>query len=478
MQQNGTRADTAQPSSLYHDTNDESHDPLIAHQRDTSAIDHDTDADSLLHNEETDHIQPVPSSNRRQIYLLTLIAGLSGLLFGYDTGIISSTLINLHLSLGRPLSITHESLITSSTSLLALLASPFAGLVADSLGRKPLIAATCVLFTAGALVQAFAGAVWVMVLGRGIVGLAIGAASGVVPVYIGEIAPARSRGRLVTVQALLITGGQVVAYCVGAAVMGRWRIAVGVGALPALLQAVLLLGMPESPRWLFLKRREDQARRVLARLGEDVEGVLGRIKEEVKEEEISRSKSVWSEIFLVPGHRRALTIACMLQGLQQLCGFVSRLSAYIMNQKLTMTERPHVLFRHHLHPRRLHHSHNHIAIHRHHQLHLYALRVQPYRQHWPPSDLAPLHTIHGTRTCPLSCLLLASTQRLGRVACHTIPCNPEAQPHPLCATIKSDTLRRSVCTRSGLRAVAARRAISFVSEKSGQWAGHCDELGR
>jgi len=198
--QDGTQADTTQPSSLYHDMNDESHDPLIAHQGHTSAVDHDTDADSLLHDEETEHTQPIFSTNRRQIYLLTLTAGLSGLLFGYDTGIISSTLINLHLSLGRPLSITDESLITSSTSLLALLASPFAGLVADSLGRKPLIAATCVLFMAGALVQAFAGAVWVMVLGRGLVGLAIGAASGVVPVYIGEIAPARSRGRLVTVQ--------------------------------------------------------------------------------------------------------------------------------------------------------------------------------------------------------------------------------------------------------------------------------------
>ena len=459
------------PLSPHHDMNDSSHAPLISHQEPTSLADHDSDTVSLLQNEETEHPHSSPPhlspSSRRQLYLLTLTAGLSGLLFGYDTGIISSTLINLHLSLGRALSITDSSLITSSTSLFALLASPFAGLIADSLGRKPLIAATCILFVAGALVQAFASAVWVMVLGRGVVGLAIGAASGVVPVYIGEIAPARSRGRMVTVQALLITGGQVVAYVVGAAVMGRWRVAVGIGALPALVQAVLLLGLPESPRWLVLRGRDDEARRVLARLGENVEGVLGRIREEVKEEEISRSKSLWREMFLVPGHRRALTIACMLQGLQQLCGFVSLYLTMWLTSRLTIAECSHVLLGDHLHPCRLHQPNHSVSFHRRHQLHLHAFRIQPHRLHRPSSCPPHLDPIHGSCPGVVSCRLFTLTFRLWRITRDTLPHDLEAQPSPICSSSQSDTVRRCLCVGSRLRTVAARRAVSTISKKSG-----------
>jgi len=475
----GTQA--IRPPSPHHDMNDPSHAPLITHQEPTSLADHDSATSSLLQNDETEHPhQDAPHlshSSHRQLYLLTLTAGLSGLLFGYDTGIISSTLINLHLSLGRALSITDSSLVTSSTSLFALLASPFAGLIADSLGRKPLIAATCMLFVAGALVQAFATTVWVMVLGRGVVGLAIGAASGVVPVYIGEIAPARSRGRMVTVQALLITGGQVVAYVVGAAVMGRWRVAVGIGALPALVQAVLLLGLPESPRWLVLRARDDEARRVLARLGEDVEGVLGRIREEVKEEEISRSKSLWKEMFLVPGHRRALTIACMLQGLQQLCGFVSLYLTIWSTSRLTIAECPYVLLGDHLHTRRLHQPHHSVSFHRHHQLRLHAVRIQPNRLDRPSPCPAHLDPIHGSRPGIVSCRIFTPAFRLWRIARNTLSYDLEAQPSTIRLTSQSDIVRRCLCIGSWLRTVAARRVIPTIGTESGQWIGHRNKLG-
>ena len=163
-----------------------------------------------------------------------------------------------------------------------------------------------------------------MVLGRSVVGAAVGAASAVVPMYIAEISPADRRGQLVSVQSLFITGGQVVAYVAGWAVMGRWRWSVGFGSVPALVQAALLVGMPESPRWLVLKGRDDAAAAVFTRLGhEDCEHIVAQVKHEVKEEQLSASGSMLKELVAVPANRRALTIAAGLQALQQLSGFNS-----------------------------------------------------------------------------------------------------------------------------------------------------------
>ncbi|KAF2398962.1 general substrate transporter [Trichodelitschia bisporula] len=284
------------------------------------------------------------------IWTLTLSACLSGLLFGYDTGVISSTLVSISTALsGRPLTTLDKSLITSSTSLTALLSSTLSGHFADTLGRRPVILLADGAFVAGALIQAFAGEVWVMILGRSVVGAAVGAASFVVPLYIGEMAPARWRGRLVTVSSLFVTGGQMLAYIVGwglSARVGGWRWMVGLGALPALVQAVCLVGMPESPRWLVKAGRGEGAKGVLRRVygvsrgGRDglerdgiVERVLRGVEREVEEEDRAtkgvgtghweRARATFIELWLVGGNFRALVIACMLQGAQQLCGFNS-----------------------------------------------------------------------------------------------------------------------------------------------------------
>lgn len=101
---------------------------------------------------------------------------------GYSTGVISSTLVSIGSDLSsRPLTITDKSLITSCTSLFALIASPITGVLADKLGRKKVILIADVLFIAGALWQAFTNTVWGMVAGRSVVGLAVGSASLLVP---------------------------------------------------------------------------------------------------------------------------------------------------------------------------------------------------------------------------------------------------------------------------------------------------------
>lgn len=141
---------------------------------------------------------------------LTLCASLSGLLFGYDTGVISGTLVAIRSDLGHALSISEKSAITAATTFGALIGA-FCTPIADR-GRKKALSLANILFIAGALMQAVAGSVGMMVAGRVIVGLGVGLASATAPMYIAELAPSVLRGRLVTVNVLACTGGQVVAY--------------------------------------------------------------------------------------------------------------------------------------------------------------------------------------------------------------------------------------------------------------------------
>lgn len=231
--------------------------------------------------------------------------------------------------------------------------SPISGLLADGLGRKKVILLADALFVIGALWQALSTTVWGMIIGRSVIGLAVGSASFVTPLYISEIAPAQWRGRLVTVSSLFITGGQVAAYLIGWAfsqVNGGWRWMVGLGAIPAILQLLALIFMPETPRWLVKAKNEERARDVLTKiygLNEErvIEGILKSISDEIEEESSTRKlsstsiydsntplsptrqfqafKFTFQELLYVGGNRRALVIACMLQASQQLCGFNS-----------------------------------------------------------------------------------------------------------------------------------------------------------
>lgn len=299
-----------------------------------------------------------------------------------DTGVISATLVSIGKALSdRDLTSMDKSIITSSTSLFALLVSPFSSLIADRLGRKRVILYADVLFIIGAVLQAVSSTVPAMVAGRCVIGAAVGAASFVVPLYIAEIAPSSYRGRLVTINVLFITLGQMAAYIIGwvlstyASKETGWRWMVGLGALPAALQGALVAFMPETPRWLVRAGRSEDAKRVVQK----VNGVQGRfdgtadaiVKEielEVREEDETRllqnrqtfgpwnGLHVWFELLGEGKHRRALAIACLLQGLQQLSGFVSATdkSSYLSdtNANVDCLELAHVLLGHHI----LHHG--------------------------------------------------------------------------------------------------------------------------
>ncbi|KAI9739396.1 MAG: hypothetical protein M1818_005084 [Claussenomyces sp. TS43310] len=291
---------------------------------------------------------------RLSVWLLTLSAGISGLLFGYDTGVISATLISIGSDLSsRSLTTLDKSFITASTSFCALAISPVSGVLADNLGRKRVILLADLLFILGALIQCFSTTVWTMILGRSVIGLAVGAASFVTPLYIAELAPAEFRGRLVTLNCLFITGGQVVAYLIGWAFAAHggpdgWRWMVGIGSVPATFQLIIMVLMPESPRWLIKVGKAGEARSVLQTVlggegvGERTVMAIERdVEVEIREECSAKRRRQratgpkdenrclpvlrdrCAELFEVPGHRRALIIACLLQALQQLCGFNS-----------------------------------------------------------------------------------------------------------------------------------------------------------
>ncbi|GJN83850.1 hypothetical protein PLIIFM63780_007401 [Purpureocillium lilacinum] len=333
---------------------DASQAPLMAGEPRDDDPDFDADRDALQHGSARPEDKAPEAGYGVFVLALTFAAGISGLLFGckyrpYDTGVISATLVSIGTSLsGRPLTSFDKSIITSSTSLFALLASPLSSVLADRLGRKRVILYADVLFIVGALLQAVCSSVLVMVAGRCIVGAGVGAASFVVPLYIAEVAPASHRGRLVTMNVLFITMGQMVAYVIGwllstyADEGTGWRWMVGLGALPAALQAAVVVFMPETPRWLVKVGRVSAARLVIERVnggeaasGQHADIIIREIEMEAQQEQEARRLrahqragpwkwlGAWQALLSEGKNRRALAIACLLQGLQQLCGFNS-----------------------------------------------------------------------------------------------------------------------------------------------------------
>ena len=254
---------------------------------------------------------------------------------GYDTGIISAVLVYLNDDLGKILTSAEKELITSITSGGAFIGAIAAGLVADRYGRKGTIYMGCFLFTVGAVLQAAAYSIAQMTVGRLVVGLGVGSAAMIVPLYIAEVAPAQYRGRMISLDNMSITGGQLISYGIGAAlakVPHGWRAMVGIGAIPAIILAALLPFCPESPRQLVYHDRHDEAAKVIARIfpegtPEQVQQKIRHISHHVAAaKSLKEGKGSWwllKQLYVVPANLRALIAACGLMAISQLGGFNS-----------------------------------------------------------------------------------------------------------------------------------------------------------
>ncbi len=249
--------------------------------------------------------------------LVAAVAAIGGLLFGYDTGVISGALLFIRRDFA--LDGLAEGWVAGAVTLGALLGAPGAGALADRVGRRVTNMAAGVLFVAGSLVGAFATGVQSLVAGRLIVGLAIGVTSVAAPMYIAEMAPARNRGTLVSLFQLAVTVGILLAYVVDESFSGSgaWRLMLGFAAIPGALLVAGMLGLPESPRWLVKRGRAAEARGVLARVraAGAVEGELAAITADVAHEHTAP----WSEL-LAPTIRPALIVGIGLAVLQQVTG--------------------------------------------------------------------------------------------------------------------------------------------------------------
>ncbi len=200
------------------------------------------------------------------IAIIAATAALGGLLFGYDTGVISGALLFLREAFH--LSSLMLGVVTSIALAGAAGGAAVAGRLADRFGRRPVLLATALIFVSGALVSALAVDLPILLAGRFLVGIGIGGASMLTPLYLAEIAPAPQRGALVSLNQLAVTLGILASYLVGYALAaaGAWRWMLGLGGVPGVILAIGMVFLPETPRWLAGHGHLDRARAALLQL--------------------------------------------------------------------------------------------------------------------------------------------------------------------------------------------------------------------
>ncbi|MFI6865153.1 sugar porter family MFS transporter, partial [Streptomyces sp. NPDC050421] len=268
-------------------------------------------------------LSEIPPEGVRKVRLWALFIALGGFLFGFDTGVVSGAL--LYIKNDFRLNSFEQSSIVSVLLIGAMLGAMGAGRMADRLGRRKTLAIEGLVFIGGTAILVFAPGYVTLLIGRIVLGLAVGAASATVPIYLSEVSPTELRGRFLTLNQLMITIGILISYLVSLAFSssGQWRAMFAVGAIPALLMiAGTVWLLPESPQWLILKGRVDKARKVIESVSNEERAthLIERAQQGRPDEKQGEPQKKNWRTLLAPRVRPALIVGLTLAATQQFGG--------------------------------------------------------------------------------------------------------------------------------------------------------------
>ena len=266
------------------------------------------------------------TQNKKLVVIIATIAATGGLLFGFDTGVISGAIPFFQKAFG--INDSWIEIITTAGLVGAVIGAMFSGRIADIIGRRKVILAAAIIFIIGAVWSGAAPGPLMLVFARLFLGVAIGVSSFAVPLYIAEISPTKSRGTMVSMFQLLITIGIMVSYLSDSAFAVPdgdpafnmcWRPMFYVGIIPAMIMFIGMIFLPETPRWLISKGHEDKCRDVLQKVEDPslVEEVISRMKSDIEADRANKVK--WNEVFK-KWLRVPLIIAVGIMFVQQFTG--------------------------------------------------------------------------------------------------------------------------------------------------------------
>jgi sugar porter (SP) family MFS transporter len=233
----------------------------------------------------------------------SIVAALGGFLFGFDTAVISG--VEKSIQTLWNLTEFEHGFTVASALIGTVIGALTAGAPAEKYGRKRVLQVIGILYLVTSLVTALTESWHLFIIFRFLGGIGVGASSVVGPMYISEIAPAHRRGRLVALFQFNIVSGILIAFVSNYLLFGigedSWRYMLGVQAIPSLLYVILVVFVPESPRWLMKNNRRDEARDILSKIGEpDPDVAARRIEESLKSEVGLARESLWNGAYNKP----------------------------------------------------------------------------------------------------------------------------------------------------------------------------------